>query len=220
MSKRIIIVVEGETEEEFVKSSVAPYLQGFGIHDVRGVRPNTSPGHKGGIVSYGKFRNRVDLFLKQEKEIVVSSLIDFFRLPVSFPGYEESLKIVNPQDRVTFLENAMKDDLPDTRYIPYIQLHEFEALLFTDMRGFEYCGFETSQLMQVRAIMEGFPNPEDINNHPETAPSKRLMKIIPKYDKVLFGNIITQENGFLQILKKCPRFTAWMQSLKEDASGR
>ncbi len=214
MSKRIIIVVEGETEEEFVKSSIAPYLRGFGIHDVRGVRPNTSPGHKGGIVSYGKFRNRVELFLKQEEDIVVSSLIDFFRLPVSFPKYEESLKIANSQDRVAFLENAIKADLPDPRFLPYIQLHEFEALLFTNIRGFDYCGFEARQLDGIQAIMKEFVNPEDINNHPETAPSKRLMKIIPKYDKVLFGNIIAQENGFEQILEKCPRFSEWVQYLK------
>ena len=196
MSKRIIIVVEGETEEEFVKSSIRPYLHENGIYDVRGIKISTSPGFKGGIGSYGKFKNRVKLLLNQEKDIVVSSLVDFFRLPTSFPNYEEALKIPFSQDRVTFLEAAINADIDDSRCIPYIQLYEFEALLFADIRGFEYCGFETKQLQQVQAIMAEYPNPEEINNHPETAPSNRLLKIIPKYEKVVWGNIIAQENGF------------------------
>ncbi len=217
MSRRIIIVVEGETEEEFVNSSIAPYLSGFDIHDVRGIKITTSPGYKGGIGSYGKFKNNVERYLKQEKDIVVTSLIDFFRLPTSFPKYEEALKIPYSQKRVEFLEAAMKADIDYLRYLPYLQLHEFEALLFTDVRGFEYCGFESQQIQRVQGIMNEYPNPEDINNHPDTAPSKRLLKIIPKYEKVVFGNIIAQENGFHLMLEKCPRFKDWISKLIAEA---
>ncbi len=219
MSRRVIIVVEGETEEEFVKSSLHPYLQGFDIYDVRGIKITTSPGFKGGIGSYGKFRNNVERYLKQEKDIVISSLLDFFRLPTSFPKYDEALKIPYPVQRVQFLEEAMKTDLEDHRYLPYIQLHEFEALLFTDLQGFEYSGFAKQQLQQIQAVIDIFPNPEDINNHPETAPSKRLKKIIPEYRKVLYGNVIIQENGFHQLLEKCPRFSNWIKTMVERATG-
>ena len=220
MSRRIIIVVEGDTEEEFVKSSIQPYFQGFGIHDVRGIKIQTSPGHKGGIGSYGKFKRNVENYLKQEKDIVVSSLLDFFRLPNSFPKYDDALKISYAKERVSFLENAMGEDINHHRFVPYLQLHEFEALLFTDLRGFEYCNFSTHHQQAIQAVMEKFQTPEDINNHPDTAPSKRLMKIIPGYNKVLFGNIIIQENGFHSLLEKCPRFSAWIERLINEATKR
>lgn len=214
MSRRIIILVEGDTEEEFVKSSIAPYLQGFDILDVRGIKVLTSPGHKGGIGNYQKFKNNVKRYLKQEKEIVVSSMLDYFRLPNSFPQYNDALKIPNSVERANFLEAAMKVDIEHHRFLPYLQLHEFEALLFTDLRGFEYCRFPDKPMKQIEAIMEAYENPEDINNHPDTAPSKRLLKIIPAYEKVVHGNIIVQENGFHQLLEKCPRFSQWVEKLK------
>ena len=111
----------------------------------------------------------------------------------------------------------MRDEISDARFIPYIQLHEFEALLFTDLRGFEYCGFESKQLQQLQAIIDEYATPEEINNHPETAPSKRLLKIIPKYNKLVFANIIAQENGFPSLLSKCPRFNEWVALLIEKA---
>ncbi len=218
MSRRIIIVVEGDTEEEFVKSSIQPYFQGFGIHDVRGIKIQTSPGHKGGIGSYGKFKRNVENYLKQEKDIVVSSLLDYFRLPTSFPKYDEALKIPSAYERVNFLENAIGEDINHHRFLPYLQLHEFEALLFTDLKGFEYCGFPVHQTQAIQAIIQDFETPEDIDNHPDTAPSKRLMEIIPSYNKVLFGNIIIQENGFHSLLEKCPRFSSWIKRLITEAT--
>lgn len=220
MSRRIIIVVEGDTEEEFVKSSLQPHFQGFGIHDVRGIKIQTSPGHKGGIGNYGKFKRNVENYLKQEKDIVVSSLLDFFRLPTSFPKYEEALKIPYANERVSFLENAIGEDINHHRFIPYLQLHEFEALLFTHSKGFEYCGFSDQQRQAVQSIMDSFENPEEINNHPDTAPSKRLQKIVPGYNKVLHGNIIIQENGFHSLLEKCPRFSTWIKRLITQATGQ
>jgi Domain of unknown function (DUF4276) len=97
-----------------------------------------------------------------------------------------------------------------TNFLPYIQKFEFEALLFTEITGFEYCGISLRQKMLLKSIMSTYPNPEDINNGPETAPSKRLQQIMPNYNKVLFGNVIIQEHGLQNILEVCPRFAAWV----------
>lgn len=97
-------------------------------------------------------------------------------------------------------------------YNPYIQLHEFEALLFSSGKGFmKY--FEEKETLQLKGIIESFENPEDINSSPEGAPSKRILKIIPDYDKVMYGNIIALEIGLRTIREKCPRFNNWVNTL-------
>lgn len=73
--------------------------------------------------------------------------------------------------------------------------------------------FDENISNEIKAIIDAFDNPEDINSSPETAPSKRLMRIIPGYDKVLFGNIIALENGLSLVLEKCPRFRTWIDTL-------
>lgn len=113
------------------------------------------------------------------------------------------------------MEKVLKEDIDDRRFIPYIQLHEFEALLFSSDRGFKY--FSEEEIKKLAAIIDEFDNPEDINSNPESAPSKRLMKIVDNYDKVLFGNVMALEIGIDTILNKCPRFKAWTEELIEKA---
>lgn len=110
------------------------------------------------------------------------------------------------------MEKSISDDINDRRFIPYIQLHEFEALLFSATNGFEMY-FEDKISEEIQCIIDSFDNPEDINSSPETAPSKRLIRIIPYYDKVIYGNIVALEIGLSTILSKCPRFRRWISSL-------
>ena len=134
--RRVIIVVEGQTEEEFVKYILLPYFQSFGIYDVRPIKVETSPGHKGGITDYHKFKRDVVGYLRKEKSVIVTSLIDYFRLPGDFPDYEEVTALHNVVQIVTGLEAGLKKDIGHPLFLPYIQLHEFEALLFTNIKGF------------------------------------------------------------------------------------
>jgi hypothetical protein len=104
------------------------------------------------------------------------------------------------------------DDINDSRFIPYIQLHEFESLLYSSNKGFE-AYFSNEEKKETQKIIDEFPNPEDINSSPEKAPSKRLLAIKNDYDKVVEGNIIALEIGFKQIMDRCPRFKAWIEKL-------
>jgi Domain of unknown function (DUF4276) len=99
----------------------------------------------------------------------------------------------------------------------YIQLHEFEALLFTKWDGFEFCGLSASARTAIQEILQDYPNPELINDHPQTAPSKRLIQLFApaKYKKPFHGNFIALENGFEAILEKCPRFKTWIDTLEK-----
>ena len=210
----LIIIVEGQTEEEFIKESFAPWLLGHDIFDVRPIPIRTSQRQKGGNINYRKFKNDVIRFLKSENEVLVTSLIDFFRLPTDFPEFKNAQKLNGSERQVEYLENALSDDIGEARFLPYIQMHEFEALLFTDLRGFvQLPGISPRQRLAFEKILQDYPNPELINNDPETAPSKRLEKIYPAYKKVLHGNYILLENSLSAVFEKCPRFSKWAHHL-------
>lgn len=211
MSKRLFIVVEGQTEEEFVKDLIAPYFQEQGIY-VAPTIIRTSTGHKGGFVNYEHLKNDIFRLLKsQGQDVIVTTFVDFFRCP-KLPEQKEIDAIPSHHRKVEAMERSMASSINDWRFIPYIQLHEFEALLFSAVNGFKIY-FDEHISEEIQGIIDSFDNPEDINSSPETAPSKRLLRIIPGYDKVVFGNIIALEIGLPVILEKCPRFRKWIELL-------
>lgn len=211
MNKRLYIVVEGQTEEGFVNELMSPFFLDRGIY-VYPVIIHTSKGHKGGFANYEHLRNDVNRLLKsQGQDIVVTTFVDFFRCP-ELPGKDEWSNIPDHLMRIAEMENAMKRDIDDRRFYPYIQLHEFEALLFSSDKGFKKY-FDEKDVLELQRIVDSYDNPEDINSSPEGAPSKRLIKIIPDYDKVMYGNILALEIGMGQILQKCPRFGKWVDTL-------
>ncbi len=210
--KRLFIVVEGQTEEAFVKELMGPYFIQNGIYDIRPVIIQTSKGHKGGFVNYEHLKNDLLRLLKsQGQDVIVTTFVDFFRCP-ELPNQKNIDALPSHIKKVEEMEKTISDDINDWRFIPYIQLHEFEALLFSAANGFEMY-FEDQISKEIQGIIDSFDNPEEINSAPETAPSKRLIRIITDYDKVIYGNIVALEIGLPTILSKCPRFRAWTDSL-------
>lgn len=139
--------------------------------------------------------------------------VDFFRCP-EVPHKEKwSVKSIHI-GQVEEMEQCIKDDIKDVRFIPYIQLHEFEALLFASNEGFNSF-FDEIQKEKAQQIINSYDNPEDINTTPEGAPSKRILAIKEDYDKVLEGNLIALEIGFSKIMEKCTRFRTWIEKLIE-----
>ena len=122
--------------------------------------------------------------------------------------------MTNHKEQVEEMEKCIKDDIKDHRFIPYIQLHEFEALLFSSNKGFETY-FTKDNALETQQIIDAFDNPEEINTTPSGAPSKRLLAIKDDYEKVIEGNLIALEVGMNEILIKCPRFKAWIEKLIE-----
>lgn len=204
--KRLVFIVEGDTELILVQNLIVPYLYRLGFQHpmhAQTIITNRKQHKKGGIASYGKFKNEINKTLAQGN-VIITTLIDFFRLPGDFPGFTLDAA------HISQIEDAIHHDFgnnPD--FIPYIQRHELEALMFSDKAGFELVIDDEEQLKQIEAIIEQFPNPEDINNNPATAPSKRLERIF-KYDKVGDGALIFEMIGIESILQKCPRFAAWI----------
>ena len=209
--KRLYIEVEGQTEEEFVAKVLAPHLLGQGIFCVTPVAIHRGRGARGGMVSYEPLKGDILRLLRDGDAPIVSTLIDFFRCPDT-PGKEVWNKASNHQQEVELREQEIGRDIGSRRFIPYIQLHEFEALLFSSDVGFNGL-FTLKEADELSKIVEGYPNPEEINSSPEGAPSKRILAIVPTYDKVLHGDLIAGAIGIRTILERCPRFRAWVERL-------
>ena len=218
--KRVIILVEGDCEIILMKKLVIPYLYqaiemlgssevGWSIEPVK-ITTNRVLNKKGGNISFVYLVNDIKRFSSQ-KCTLITTFFDFFRLPVDFPGDTKD------GSRVSDLEVAIKVALEKEvsclpEFLPYIQMYEFEALLFSGIEGFELLVDDEDKLGKIRSIMQAYPNPEEINGGTETAPSKRLGNIYD-YDKTSDSELILEMIGLDVIYNKCPRFSEWLDNL-------
>lgn len=212
--KRLYIVVEGQTEQEFVNTMLRPWLNGYGILVVTPILIKTSKHGRGGHVNAEHLKNTINGLLHEtnNRDLIVTTFVDFFRIPDNMPGYETAMRLADSTAQIAALEKGLFEAIHDWRFVPYIQRHEFEALVFSSNVGFEkYCDEEQS--IKTAAIVDAFQTPEDINSSPETAPSKRLKSLIPTYEKVVLGNLLALEVGLENMIARCPRFAAWLQEL-------
>lgn len=212
---RINILVEGQTEESFVRTLLAPHLNNFQVW----MKPRiiqTSKGHKGGVASYGKLKHQVRKWCLDDPTARVTTLFDVYGLPADFPGITDWNADQAPQPQVAALEANMLADIGQANLIPYLQLHEYEALLFSDLNAFGYAGVPPKAIANWQTQLAQFAGPEDVNNSPQTAPSKRLIKHWPSYThaKPHYGVLIAQKIGLPAIRAACPRFDAWVTSLE------
>lgn len=216
---RVHLIVEGQTEEAFVKTLLAPYLGTFGVYvDARAVETGRKGAmrFRGGMTTYGKAKRDIQTWMLEDSQSKVSTMFDLYGLPNDFPGFEDSKKF-QARDRVKFLQEKLHEDIGDSRFIPYIQLHEFEALLFSSPEAIEGL-VPGSNLRALNQILNEFQNdPELINNNPETAPSKRLGKLYPRYDKVAYGARVIEKVGIEIVMEKCAHFRGWIDNLKTIA---
>lgn len=216
--KRLDIIVEGQSEKEFVNQVLAPFLDRSGVIESYNVSPiviRTSNNHRGGMSKYNHLREDIIQTLSSSnKELVVSTIIDFFRLPSNVPKPDNYEEIQSDFLKAEAIEKLIASDINDNRFIPYIQVHEFEAFLFASDKGFRYCYGNNHRLIEsLTEIINTFGNPEEINTTPAGAPSKRMLALYPEYDKVIDGNLIILQNGIDSILSTCPRFCNWIDTL-------
>jgi len=141
-------------------------------------------------------------------------MFDLYGLPTDFPQHAEASQVVDPYERVEMLEQALAEDIGDSRFIPYIQLHEFEALIFTDPAKLldEYLDYEKA--IQTLISLGEKNEPERINDDPNSAPSKRILAQVPIYRKAIGGVNIVREIGLPTLCERCPHFHKWISQLE------
>ena len=201
---RLAISVEGPTEEEFVNRLIADHLRSKGIE--------TRPISLGGNVTVSRLSSdMVNLFWQRYH--FVTSLVDFY-------GFKDKgdRTICQLEEAVFTEANRLIRRSWDQRAIfPYIQRHEFEGLIFSDVDSFatlELVEIDDGCLQELRRIRDRFKTPEDINDNHMTAPSKRIEALIPRYSKPLHGPLVATATGLDRIRAECPRFNNWLTCLE------
>jgi len=224
---RLNITVEGQTEETFINQVIAPHLAFYNVFVAARRVETEKGGSRGGMTTYQKAKNDLLRWMKEDQhtEARFTTMFDLYALPNDFPDFHNAYKKSDPYEKVKAIEEAFKGDIRDYRFIPYIQLYEFEALLLSEPTKFNvrFIGkkYETP-IRNLEEIVKNFRYPELINDGEETAPSKRIIKEIPEYlkgkTKATAGPMIAQQIGLQTIRKKCPHFDEWINEL-ETLSG-
>ena len=211
---RIYLLVEGQTEEAFVSELLVPHYSNQGIF-LTPIIVSTRPGFKGGVVGYMKVRRQIERLCKQDGAACVSTLFDLYALPKDFPGKSSPLYPANGTGRqkADFLEAELAKDLGLQNFIPNFLVHEFEALLFVDLNAFTPWTDDDSVLAPLHAA-RATTAPEDINDGLATAPSKRILSVMPGYQKTVHGPLIACDIGLNAIRQACPHFDDWLGKLE------
>lgn len=222
MIARVNIVVEGPTEVGFVRDVLGPHLMPKGVFPVaRAVLTSSRRGaiHRGGVTNYARIHRDVLKWCLQDPRATVTSMLDLYGLPGDFPRWQEGLSAGDIYARVTLLEEGFGESVNCRNFIPYVQMHEFEALLFAKIEALESfypeCG---DALRELKSETDLLANPEAINDRPEHAPSKRILKAVPRYKKRAAGSLAALHIGLDQIRRRCRHFDAWLSKLESLAA--
>ncbi len=214
--KKVLVLVEGQTEETFVKRLLSPHLELAGVSAVPTIlvtkKVKSGPHFKGGVPSYTKVKKEIQRLLGDSSAALVTMMLDYYGLPTDFPGRGESHGS-KPIERVQHVEGAITADIGDPRFRAYLSLHEFEALLFSSPDEIAHAFTSPECQPALSAIRAKFQTPEDIDDHPDTCSSARLRGLFPGYSKPLHGALISARIGLELMRQQCPHFDAWMRGL-------
>mgnify|MGYP005838170975 CR=1 FL=1 len=224
---RLLVHVEGETEETFVNEILAPHLRQYGFDQVsaRLIGNARQRNRHGGIRGWDAVRKDIIKHLCEDVGSLATIMVDYYALPQSgakaWPGRCEASRLPFAQKALTVqtamtrdIAREMGDDFDPTRFIPYVIMHEFEGLLFSDCDRFS-AGVGRPQLApDLRAIRNQFATPEEINDSPQTCPSQRIKTLIPDYEKPLMGVLAVIEIGLPAIRQACALFDQWLARLE------
>ena len=210
---RLAIAVEGQTEEDFVNQVLAPHLHTREIYSSP-ILLGRARGNSGAGGNVTIERVASDLATNYYRFDVVTSLVDYYGFKDKGTRPVEQLEQVIGRE----VRERIRQDPDERKILPYVQMHEFEGLLFSEAGAFgDVLGADTSAVEQLESIRAQFSTPEDINDNPNTAPSKRIKRILPDYDKRIEGPILANAIGLPTIRAQCPRFNYWLTRLESLA---
>lgn len=190
MTIRLVLSVEGATEREFVRSVLAPHLQACGV--------DATPVSLDGNVSLDRLRHELPR---------LAPAFDAISTMYDFHGFKRRGDRSPSQ-----LEDAIRSISPTV--IPYIQVHDFEALLFSHPETTAAALRDPGRAHELQAIRSRYASPEEIDGRPECFPKARLRRLFPRYDPVLHGPSIAERIALATLRRECPRFHGWVARLE------
>ena len=214
--KKVLVYAEGQTEETFIRDVLGPHLAQMSIYLTpvlaRTRRTASGTTYKGGVVSYGQVRRDIRRLLGDTSASLVTTMMDYYGLPDDFPGRAQ-VPSGTPYARVSFLENAFREDINHPRFLPFLTLHEFEALLFARpdeiVRAFPGTKGGNRLIQETSGL-----SPEEIDEGKETHPAARIAHYFHQYSKPVHGPLIACRIGLPTIRSRCPHFDEWVRKLE------
>jgi hypothetical protein len=211
---RIHCLAEGETEQIFVEKILRPYLatKNIGIYC-------SLIGKRGGDIRFDRAKKDLKAFLLGDTGCYLTLMVDFYGTSKKdWPGLSDACLHATPHAKAQTVKQATDVAVTEIvstdacrRFISYISMHEFEALLFSDPPALaEGLGVD---IRKVNDILNG-NSPEEINNSPQTAPSKRLEALMPNYKKTITGIAVAEKIGIDKMRQACPLFNQWLQQIE------
>ena len=225
---RLLVHVEGETEERFVNQVLRPHLTAMGyVSVVARIFGNARQrSRRGGIRSWQSTKTDILRHLRQDPDLVTTTMVDYYGLPQGqdrgWPGRAEASN-ASFETKANVVEAAISREIAsgmgwqnsyEERFVPFVVMHEFEALLFSDCLAFAVAIGRPALASNFQEIRNAFATPEEINDSSATAPSKRIADLVPGYQKPLLGTMAALEVGLSAIRGACPHFDAWMTLLE------
>ena len=224
---RLLIHVEGETEETFVNELLADHLYNYGYESVsaRIIGNARLREKRGGIRAWNTVKKDILNHLKEDSGCLATTMVDYYGLPQTgdraWPGRAEAGELPFA-DKFPCVEKALladvtKDlggDFEARRFLPFVVMHEFEGLLFSDCQAFADAIARPQLARQFQDIRQQFATPEEINDSPVTAPSKRVEELVAGYEKPLLGTFAAIKMGLDTIRSECPHFRTWLEQLE------
>ncbi|MDO8873807.1 MAG: DUF4276 family protein [Methanoregula sp.] len=218
---KVFILVEGQTEATFVRDIIAPHLWEKGIDTWYSIIPTAirERTFRGGITSFEAQARPVLLRLLHGRNRYVTTMFDYYGLPRDFPGMDTLPLAGTAYEKIHLIEMALMSTISNRLFIPYLQLHEFEAILFSDINILDHYmqTYGQSRISDLSSILNKFRTPELIDDNPETSPSKRLMTLYPNFHKRFDGNEIAKLISLGTIRKRCLHFDHWLNTLEHLA---
>lgn len=218
-------IVEGQTEATFVREILAPHLSNHGVSMWARL-----PGRfvrRGGVKPWESICSDIVRTLRERDSRNCTTMFDYYGMPLDWPG-RSGAQALAWEHRGAFVEDALLDDIANRmgrsfrreRFIPYVQVHEFEAVLFSSVSEFGQVLMKvpgTTTVFLERAlneILESAGAPEAINDDPRTAPSKRVLALATGYRKELHGLIAAKRIGLSSMRERCGHFGEWLSRLE------
>jgi hypothetical protein len=213
------VLVEGQTEETFVRDVLGPHLLGFqtALHVtiISTKRIKTGGKFRGGVTGYAQVRREVRNLLEDTGAVAVTTMIDYYALPDDFPGQANLPRGGTCYQRAEHLERAFQSEISHRRFLPYLSLHEFESLLLVLPEEIGRALPTAAAVDLLKADIAGYASPEEVNDGPTTHPAERIRRSAPGYQKRLHGPLIAARIGLQAIRERCPHFAAWLRRLEE-----
>lgn len=212
--QRVLVSCEGPTEENFVRSCLVGPCSAVNVY------PQTSilltklvvggPDHRGGAMSWTQIRDELVALCGDSNASAITTLYDLYGLPSDVPGWRPATDGMSPRDRALAIESAIAAEIGEPRLRPYLQVHEFEALVLTDPAGIAARSGQQQLERQIASAVDRCGGPEMVNDSPLTAPSKRLAQWWPGYSKTNDGPALVRDAGLEHVRQRCPHFDSWL----------